>query len=94
MRSLLLICFMAMLSGCGWVGSAEPEDPQLHTVALPYHEAAVSNMVLARSYMQEGRFELAKERLLIALSAARDDTLKQTLAVDLQAVDRMIRSRR
>lgn len=49
------------------------------------------NLSLGRQYMAQGRYELAKRHLLMALAGAKDEEMRQTLASDIENADRMIR---
>lgn len=91
---LLLAFFLASLSGCAYVRAWDAAQPSSKEAVAPYHEEALYNFALAREYQAEGRYELARERLLLALAVARDETFKLRLAQEVEAVDRMLLAKR
>jgi Tfp pilus assembly protein PilF len=82
----------ATLPGCSSSIAPGGEETRIH--AAPYHGHTLQNLYLGRSYMAQGRYELARERLLLALSSARDPQMRQLVTAEIEAVDRMIRSQR
>ncbi|MGE4299352.1 MAG: hypothetical protein AB7E47_15155 [Desulfovibrionaceae bacterium] len=85
--------------GCAPGGACldgKPEPPAWTTglTSMPYHEHALYNFQLGRGYMAQGRYELARERYLLALAVARDDAMRMRLSEELDAVDRLILSQR
>ncbi|SHN66273.1 hypothetical protein [Desulfovibrio litoralis] len=62
--------------------------------SLPYSPETVTNIERARTFASEGRYELAKEHYLLALSANRNPDLNDLLAEELHSVDLMIKTMR
>lgn len=61
---------------------------------VPHDPACLWNMQQARNYTAQGRYELAKEHYLLALSASKEPDTKRVIAHELKSVDTMIRARR
>ena len=90
----LAITLLISLPGCSKDVPAPQAVPRQRFSAPPYHQNTVQNFTLARIYMSRGRYELAREHLLLALSSARDETMRSQLAFELEAVEKMIATRR
>lgn len=91
-RKLLLplaLCLLALAAAC-----SSPMTPRQRFAVPPYNGNTLSNFTVARMYMSQGRFELAREHLLFALSSARDEDMRARLAQELEAVELMIASKR
>lgn len=86
---LLASLFLAVVQGC-----AKGTEPRQRFAAPPYHQASLQNFTVARIYMSEGRFELAREHLLYALAAAKDEEMRSRLNHELEAVEMMIATKR
>ncbi len=84
LTTLLLACLLTGLWSCA----------KREVATTNYHEHTMQNFYLARKYESEGRYELAKERLLLAMASAKDGEMRQTLAQELDAVDKMIKTQR
>jgi hypothetical protein len=82
---------LAMLPETNKKPAPEPEPTVL---AAPYHEHALYNFRLGRTYMAEGRYELAKERYLLALSVSRNEELRERLAAELDGVEKLLKTQR
>ena len=98
MKRILPLSILALiLTGCGvfqqQAAAPPPPEPQA-VVAAPYHENALYNFHLGRSYMAQGRYELARERYLLALACSHDDDLRLRAAQELEAAQRQIESLR
>ena len=107
-KILLLLCCLVFLStGCSYLGwdessslspaapspsAVEPEKTQV--MAVHYHGHALYNFQLGRGYMAGGRYELARERFLLALASAENDALRRDAVAELEIVNRLIRSQR
>ncbi|MCK9239859.1 hypothetical protein [Desulfocurvus sp.] len=91
---LLAAALLALLlGGCSlWQAVAPAPKAAPHPVA--YHEHAVRCLALGREYQAQGRHELARETFMHGLAAARDDAMRDTLARELEATDRIILSNR
>ena len=93
--AILTVLALASLSAC----SKGPYDPYAPGTgkwvhSTQYHEHAVYNLYLGRTYMYEGRYELAREHLLIALPSARTEEMRSVIMHELEAVDMIIKSQR
>lgn len=86
---LPLFLLISLLAAC-----SSPMTPRQRLTAPPYHGNTLSNFTVARLYMSQGRFELAREHLLFALSSARDEEMRLRLAQELEAVELMIATKR
>ncbi len=86
---LPLLLLVSLLAAC-----SSPMTPRQRFTAPPYHGNTLSNFTVARVYMSQGRFELAREHLLFALSSARDEEMRSRLAQELEAVEMMIATKR
>lgn len=94
-KLLIILCLMASFAAPGCSFSVGPTGSEETAMAgAPYHEAAMQNLILGRRYMSQGRYELARERFMLGLAAARNEEMRQTLAQDLNAADLMVRSQR
>lgn len=91
--AVLLTAPLPLLLGCAKEPPPQPL-PRQRFSAPPYHQNTVQNFTLARIYMSRGRFELAREHLLLALASARDENMREQLAFELEAVEKMIATRR
>jgi len=82
-----------LLAGCSlWPGLASGPRSAPHPV--PYNENSVHCLALGRQYQAQGRFELARETFMHGLATARDDDMRESLAQELEATDRIILSNR
>lgn len=84
----LLAASLLLFGGCAEKKSPEPEAP------APTYTAAQQNYMLGHQLVAAGRFELAREHLLMALASAEEDDFKLRITTDLAAVDRMLRTTR
>jgi len=91
LRLLLAGLLLALLA---LAACSSPMTPRQRFAVPPYNGNTLSNFTVARVYMSQGRFELAREHLLLALSSARDEDMRSRLASELEAVELMIASRR
>ncbi len=91
--AVLLTAPLPLMQGCAKEPPPQPV-PRQRFSAPPYHQNTVQNFTLARIYMSRGRFELAREHLLLALASARDENMREQLAFELEAVEKMIATRR
>ncbi len=92
MRTVILLMLGALLllaAAC-----SKPMEPRQRLAVPPYHEHTISNFTLARLYMSKGRYELAREHLLLALASAREEDMRSRLAQELEAVELMIATKR
>ncbi len=87
----LVVLLLAALSGCG---SKEVKQPGFGVAAPPYHQNTLYNFYLGRTYMSEGRYELARQRLLLAMTTAEDPEMRARLAQEVEAADKMIQTMR
>lgn len=87
------IALAAAVSGCAALGELDFR-PSREAHAVPYHENSLNSLALGRHYQAHGRFELARETFLHGLATARNDDMKERLAAELEATDRLIMSNR
>lgn len=85
-RAVILLMLLA-LAGC-----STAKEPDM--VGAPYHENALYNYYLGRDYMARGRYELARERFLLALACSRNEDMRLMAAAELEAAQRQIESQR
>ncbi|WP_035250926.1 hypothetical protein [Desulfocurvus vexinensis] len=82
-----------LLASCSlWPGLGSGPRSAPHPV--PYNEHSLRCLALGRQYQAQGRFELARETFMHGLAAARDDDMRESLAQELEATDRIILSNR
>lgn len=81
-----------LLAGCSLPGMGSGPRSAPHPV--PYSEHSLRCLALGRQYQAQGRFELARETFMHGLAAARDDDMRESLAQELEATDRIILSNR
>jgi hypothetical protein len=72
----------ALMPGCGT------------TYAVIDSDETMNNWHQARYFQAQGRYELAREHYLLALSASRTDDVRAALGDELNAVDRQIKTLR
>ncbi len=95
MRTILTLFLMTMLLATLSAGCAsEAKQPGFGIAAPPYHQNTLYNFYLGRTYMSEGRYELAKQRLLLAMTTAQDPEMRARLSQEVEAVDKMIQTMR
>lgn len=82
-RILLLILPCLMLWACS-----------TRAVVADYDANCLWNLQVGRDYMAQGRYELAREHLLMALAASNNDDTRNVIAHDLKTVDLMIQTQR
>ena len=94
MRKFLQLLTILLLAGivaaCSTLSAGGAPD---RTVVTPHSPASLQNLLLARQYGAEGRYELAREHYLLALSAS-DDRNREGIAHELHATDMMIKTLR
>lgn len=88
MRLCILILFGCLVCGCARQGE------KLEGVVTPYDANSLRNMSLARDYMAQGRFVLAKEHYLFALASSKDPETRNFIMRELNSVDMMIKTER
>lgn len=91
--TIAALAAVTMLTGCAaWDSLSFGPKHEVHPVA--FHENSVNSLALGRYYQAQGRFELARETFLHGLATARNDDMKERLAEELEATDRLILSNR
>jgi hypothetical protein len=88
---IVILCLAPLLAGCG---KKEYKQPGYGIATVPYHEQTLQSLTLSRQYMAQGRYELAKQRLLLALAVERDSGMRARLSEELASVDKMIQTLR
>jgi hypothetical protein len=82
---MLIPLFAVLLLGC----SGKNTRP-----VAPYNSNCLWNLQLGRDYAAQGRYELAREHLLMAVAANSDPHLRGLLTHELKSVDTMIQTQR
>lgn len=96
-RIILLLAVTLALTGCSWKKKAEVEDPrpvQFKVVASPYSTNSLENLYIGRQYVTQQRYELARERFLLALASAENENMREQLVSEITAVNRLIQTLR
>jgi Tfp pilus assembly protein PilF len=83
---LLIFIFAQAFAGCA------PQQAEM--TSFPYHEQALYNYSLARRYQAQGRFELAREKLALALAISRNSEFQAQCMDELERTENMIHARR
>ena len=84
-RILLIPLFTVFLLGCG----------NKHTEPVaPFNSNSRWHLQLGRDFAAQGRYELAREHLLMALASNADPMLRGMLTHELKSVDAMIKTQR
>jgi len=60
----------------------------------PHNSNTLWNVQLGRDYAAQGRFELAREHLLMALASNSEPHMREMLNHELKSVDTMIKTQR
>lgn len=98
MRYICLTALALLLALQGYAAPCNAEAvPQktVHPDTVPGDSAETTrHWNIARKYKTQMRFELAKQHLLLALSACRSDITMQRIQRELQIVELQIRSMR
>ncbi|GAB7080398.1 hypothetical protein [Megalodesulfovibrio paquesii] len=88
---LLALLSFLLAAGC----ARSPRDWQEHDVAsVPYNEHSLSNFRLAKQYMAEGRYELARYRLQQAYNSARTKPEQMMIQRELENCNRLVQAAR
>jgi hypothetical protein len=87
-RYALLLLFTVLASGCGSAKNA------FNSPARGPEANSRWNQQVARNYMAQGRYELAREYYLMALAANTDAKNRAVIAHELKSVDTMIQTQR
>lgn len=61
---------------------------------VPYSPSSLIHLQQGRTYVVEGRYELAKEQYLMALASSEGTGSAATITEELHAVDMMIKTQR
>lgn len=88
---IVILCLAPLLAACG---KNEYKQPGYGIATVPHHEQTLQNLMLSRQYMAQGRYELAKQRLLLALTVERDATMRSRLSEEIASMDKMIQTLR
>lgn len=89
-RCLLLILFSLLLVACGTAKYFSSE----RAAVAEYNSNCLWNLQIGRDYAAQGRYELAKEHLTLALAASDTPETKQIIVRELNSVDLMIQAQR
>lgn len=89
-RVLLLVVPCLMLWACG---TAKHFSSDRAAVAAQ-DSNCLWNLQMGRDYVAQGRYELGKEHLLMALAASKNEETRQIIYHDLKSVDLMIQTQR
>lgn len=89
-RYALLLLVTLLVSACGVTKNFSDE----RAAVTPYDANSLWNLQLGRNYASQGRYELAKEHLLMALAASNDAEIRNVVAHELKSVDTMLKTQR
>ena len=82
---ILIVLFAMLLFGCA-TKNTEP--------VAPHNSHSLWNLQVGRDYAAQGRYELAREHLLMALVSNSDPHMRGLLVHELKSVDAMIQTQR
>jgi hypothetical protein len=88
---ILSALFMA---ACGSRERDLPEDLQKPGAFGNYESVCRYNLYQGRAYAAQGRYELAKEHLLLALAQSTDPVTRRVVGNELKSVEMSILTRR
>jgi hypothetical protein len=96
-----VFCAVLALSGCGAIDSvaslfdgSRSAAKNSHIIVVDSTPESIAHYALGRDYAASGRYELAKEQYALALAAANNPEMQQSLVMELDNVDMMIKSLR
>ena len=81
---LSLFCISLVSAGCSGT----------QVVSAPYADESLANYKEGKRYLAEGRYELAKECLTLALASSRDPEMRYVIMQEIDSVNMMIETRR
>ncbi|NCC25662.1 MAG: hypothetical protein EOM25_10790 [Deltaproteobacteria bacterium] len=93
-RATVVFLVLGFLSPVPMAWCCEQCRSATTATAVPYHEEALFNYYLARRYQAEGRYELAREKLVLALAIARNEEFRAQCLSELQRTEDMIYAKR
>ena len=85
MKYLLIPLFTVLLLGCTVKNTAP---------VAPHNSNSLWHLQLGRDYAAKGRYELAREHLLMAVASNSDPHMQGLLTHELKSVDTMIKTQR
>ena len=86
----VLLCLLLLSGGCGIASRFSNE----RTVVTSQNPNCLRHLKQGRDYTADGRYELAKEKYLMAVAACDDGDSREAAVRELQAVDMMIQTQR
>ncbi|MDR1490086.1 MAG: hypothetical protein LBS65_06325 [Desulfovibrio sp.] len=89
-KKLILLCVCLMASWFIAACSKKPPDLKQPGIFSGYGSNCQLNLYQGRAYAAQGRFELAKEHLLLALAQSGDTETRRVVANELKAVEMSI----
>jgi len=90
---LMLLCLLA--AGCeSWRNRPPRGWHEQEVASIPYNEHSLVNYRLAKQYIAQGRYELARYRLQQAFNAARTKPEQQMIQRELDNCNRLIQANR
>ncbi|AGW14531.1 hypothetical protein [Megalodesulfovibrio gigas] len=94
--ALLLLSLLCLLAGSFLSCRTRPPRGwhEQEVVSIPYNEHSLVNYRLAKQYIAQGRYELARYRLQQAHNAARTRPEQQMIQRELENCDRLIQANR
>jgi hypothetical protein len=100
--SAVPFCAVLALSGCGvsetvasvFDGSNSATKKKSSIIVVDSTPESIAHYALGRDYAASGRYELAREQYALALAAANNPEMQQSLVLELDSVDMMIKSLR
>jgi hypothetical protein len=97
-RTLLLltagILSTMFMAACSDKERRMPSDLQKPGMFESYESICQYNLYQGRAYAAQGRYELAKEHLLLALAQSTDDLTRRVVGNELKSVEMSILTRR
>lgn len=87
---LALSCLILVSGGCGLSSRFSNE----RTVVTPHNPACLRHLKEGRDFVNQERYELAKEQYLMAVAACDEGEARNTATRELRAVDMMIQTQR
>jgi hypothetical protein len=97
-RKLLLltagILSALFMAGCGSRERRLPADLQKPGTFGSYESVCQYNLYQGRAYAAQGRYEMAKEHLLLALAQSTDPITRRVAGNELKSVEMSILTRR
>ncbi|MDR3176195.1 MAG: hypothetical protein LBU06_06655 [Desulfovibrio sp.] len=89
-KNLVFLCVCLMASWFIAACSKKPPDLERPGIFSGYGSSCQLNLYQGRAYVAQGRLELAKEHLLLALAQSGDAETRRVVADELKGVEMSI----